>query len=385
MTEWRFIIQILGVLLFPGIDCLASENRDTDSYWDMPIPAQSPAPPSPEACAACHADNYTDWSGSRHARAFSPGLFGQIMYYAEADAASCLNCHAPMAEQQTSMFQADLESLAADMQDYRPVLQARHGVYCAACHLRDGVLHAPGATRGKSGTPVHEHVRISPFFRDSRFCAACHQFDETGSVNGKPLQNTYREWLESPYAEQGLTCQGCHMPERAHTFRGIHDADMVRQGLTITSGTSGAAAVLTVQSTGVGHLFPTYIVPRVRLTGTLLDADGHQVPDEHHELILQRHMSIDNGHWVEHSDTRLAPGDAATLSIPWRADGECAQSVHFRIVVEPEWFYHEKVYPVVLQELENGPAYELITQAKSAAEKHSFTLFETTLSNACPN
>ena len=383
MIRWHHLFLISIVLLPVTTHCRADQRGDAEDYWDTPIPLQTPSPPAPEQCGACHTDKYTDWSRSRHAQAFSPGLLGQIVEYAEADATSCLNCHAPMADQQEPLFQTKLETLAADMDGHRPNLLARHGVFCAACHIRDGVLNAPSASPSQAGPRVHDRIRTNPFLRDSRFCSTCHQFDATLSVNGKPLQDTYREWLDSPYPIQGRTCQSCHMPDQAHLFRGIHDPDMVRQGLTITTQATEVAATLVVQSTGIGHRFPTYIVPRVRLTGLLLDSDGHQIRGGYQEQILQRQMTIDNGRWIEHSDTRLEPGAAATLSIPWQAGGRCGNAVQFRIIVEPEWFYHEKVFPIVLEELEDGLARDLIKQARSIAETHSFVLFETILPHDC--
>lgn len=380
----RFLL--ISIVLQPvSIHSQADQSHAAKNYWDTPIPLQTPAPPAPEACGACHIEKYTDWSGSRHAQAFSPGLLGQIIDYTEADAISCLNCHAPMAEQQQPLLQSDLERLATDMKGHRPGLLARHGIFCASCHLRDGVLNTPSATTARPGKRVHQRVRTEPLMRDSRFCAACHQFDAVRSVNGKPLQNTYREWLDSPYPEQGITCQNCHMPKRAHLFRGIHDADMVRQGLTITTQATEETADLVVRSTAIGHRFPTYIVPRVTLSGTLLNSNSHPMPGGYYEKILQRRMTIENGHWIEHSDTRLEPGATATLSIPWQANGRCANAVNFRIVVEPEWFYHQMVYPVVLEELENGPARDLVNQAKSISETRGFVLFEQILLNSCVN
>jgi len=385
MFSCRRLILLSIMLLPASIHSQTGQNHAAKSYWDTPIPLQTPAPPAPKACGACHIDKYTDWSGSRHAQAFSPGLLGQIIDYADADAAGCLSCHAPMAEQQQPLLQSDLERLATDMKGYRPGLLARHGIFCASCHLRDGVLNTPYTTSAQPVKRVHQRVRIEPLMRDSRFCSACHQFDAVRSVNGKPLQNTYSEWLDSPYPEQGITCQNCHMPKRAHLFRGIHDAEMVRQGLTITTQATDAAADLVVQSTGVGHRFPSYIVPQVRMSGTLLDPDSRPIPGGYYEKVLQRRMTIENGRWIEHSDTRLEPGAAATLSIPWLADGHCANAIRFRIIVEPEWFYHQTVYPTVLEELEDGPAHDLIKQAKALSEAQSYVLFEKTLPNSCIN
>jgi mono/diheme cytochrome c family protein len=308
------------------------------------------------------------------------------VHYTEADAAACLSCHAPLADQQEPLLQVDLEALAADPKGYRPKLLARHGVYCAACHLRDGVMNAPGITPSPAGTRIHDEVRIEPLMRDSRFCAACHQSDPATAVNGKPLQDTYREWLDSPYPAQDMTCQACHMPERAHRFRGIHDSDTVRRGLTISTRSNGKAAILDVRSTGVGHRFPTYIVPRIEMSGTLLDVDARPIAGGERVKVLQRSMSIENGRWIEQSDTRLEPGATATLRVPWHAGGHCGKAVRFQILVEPEWFYHEKVYPTVLAELEEGPVRDLIEQARLLAKDQSFVLFETLLPHdrQCP-
>lgn len=376
----RFFITI--TFLAGSILCQAAQGQDAADYWETPVSRQNPAPPAPETCGACHADKYSEWSGSRHAHAFSPGLIGQIIDYQQDDASDCLNCHAPLAEQQDALLQSNLEDLAINMKASQPGQLAQHGVFCAACHLRDGVLNAPSITSVESGTRVHQYVKPEPLLRDSLFCAACHQFDADTAVNGKPLQNTYREWLDSPYAGQGKTCQHCHMPNRAHLFRGIHDLDMVRQGLTITTQPTETSIDLVVRSTNIGHRFPSYSVPRVRLIGTLLDSDGRPIPGAYHEKVIQRRMSIDDGDWVELSDNRLQPGDSVTLSVPLQHADHYASAVNFRIIVEPEWFYHDQVYPSVLAELEDGPARYLIKQAKSLSESHIYVLFEKTVNSS---
>src|SRR5437016_14227197 len=96
----------------------------------------------------------------------------------------------------------------------------------------------------------------------------------TAVVSASPAQNTYADWKASRFAREGVQCQDCHMPERRHRWRGIHDADMVRSGLTITARPgaaryrAGDVAVVTlrVTSTRIGHAFPTYVTPRVVLS-----------------------------------------------------------------------------------------------------------------------
>lgn len=380
----RFCVVFLLTLVLPPTPLYSAEIEPPATvYWQTPIPLRSPPSPGPEACAACHAGQYSDWSGSRHAHAFSPGLLGQIVDYEDQDATACLACHAPLADQQEPLFRAGLEAVAANMDASKPKLTALHGVYCAVCHLRDGILQAPSPAPVQAGQTAHDFVQATPAMRDSRFCAACHQFDTAQTDGIKPLQNTFREWQDSPYAEQGKTCQSCHMPDKAHRFRGIHDPDTVRRGLTITTRKTDKAAALIVRSTGIGHYFPTYIVPRIRLTGTLVDSHGQPLPGGYTERVLQREMSSENGNWIEHSDTRLAPGEAEVLIVPWHVGEYCGSAAQFRIIIEPEWFYQEKVYPPVLEELEDGPARTLIKKAKSIAETHNFILFEASQTNDC--
>src|SRR5207249_4863664 len=85
-----------------------------------------------------------------------------------------------------------------------------------------------------SETLPHNGVTRTPAFLRSEFCQSCHQFTPEGfALNGKLLENTYAEWKASRFAREGVQCQDCHMPDRRHLWRGIHDPEMVRSGLTI--------------------------------------------------------------------------------------------------------------------------------------------------------
>src|SRR5258705_80878 len=138
---------------------------------------------------------------------------------------------------------------------------------------------APQSAAPRETLP-HSGVTRPPAFLKAEFCGGCHQFAPDGfALNGKLLENTYNEWKASRFAREGVQCQDCHMPDRRHRWRGIHDADMVRSGLTITAKADatryqpGEVAVvrLRVTSTRVGHAFPTYVTPRVILSGELVD------------------------------------------------------------------------------------------------------------------
>src|SRR6266436_3896370 len=177
-------------------------------HWRTPLRPQGPAPArftpleaslAPEACGTCHPAQLADWRTSTHAAAMGPGVAGQLA-----------------------------------------ALRAR-GIPCAACHVRGHERFGPPRRDGSLAaaapreTLPHGGVTRTPAYLASEFCRGCHQFGPEGyALNGTLLENTYAEWKASRFAAAGVQCQDCHMPDRRHLWRGIHDADMVRGGLTIT-------------------------------------------------------------------------------------------------------------------------------------------------------
>ena len=161
----------------------------------------------------------------------------------------------------------------------------------------------------------------TPAFLKADFCRGCHQFTPDGfALNGKLLQATYDEWKASRFAREGVQCQDCHMPDRRHRWRGIHDLDMVRSGLTIEAKAGApryrpgelALVTLRVSSTRVGHAFPTYVTPRVILSAELVDDTGQVVAGSRREQIIGREVALDLSR--ELFDTRLMPGKSTTLT-----------------------------------------------------------------------
>jgi len=333
---------LLGcILALATVATMATESSGLPEhpYWERPIPLQGEAPPVPPgaeivtdlaaaSCGTCHLPQWEAWKASLHAAAVTPGLLGQIAAFDTATQEDCLDCHAPRREMQDQWWEQGLDSVLV-----------RSGVDCASCHIRAQVRHGP---RAIAETP-HGPVREQPLFRRAEFCAPCHQFDETGlSVNGKPLENTYIEWRESRYAREGVTCQHCHMPDKRHAFKGIHDADMTRAGLSVQARRTSQGLRVRAGNTGAGHALPTYVTPRIliRLEGT-----GGGAVQEH---IIARKMrwSREEG-WVELADDRLFPDQWITLDLALPEDQGGRVSVH----VEPDYDYHERVYPALLSML----------------------------------
>jgi hypothetical protein len=272
------------------------------------------APPNADLCGSCHIGQYDAWLGSNHRLAAMDGwvldLFsgdgtpgGGAGYvfrdlHDPDDTGFCATCHAPMADvfDPGEVFLDEVVSSAA-----------LEGVACVGCHQIDSVndnvnaLHLLGNATyrfpdGGAMNPTFQYVwgplddvtftgmspSHAPFFDQSRLCASCHQY--TNPTTGAPGQNTFGEWLASPFAVPGpgyRTCQGCHMPapgadgticvigdspdrpperRRTHSFIGA-TPDTLTASLALSTAAADAGGLLTVTSEvenfGVGHAFPS--------------------------------------------------------------------------------------------------------------------------------
>lgn len=304
-------------------------------YWRQPLAPQGNPPPgfsaleaslAPEACGTCHVAQYADWRTSLHSHAIGPGMLWQMRVMNQDESNSCLRCHAPLAEQKALMAlqhnwknapQEPVPSYVSDDLHMR-------GLVCAACHVRRHQRFGPPPktpSAVRMADLPHGGFTAEPAFRDSRFCAGCHQFPPQGrSLAGKLVENTYEEWRRSPAAAKGLSCQKCHMPDGRHLWRGIHDREMVTKGIRRELDVkridgSRIAIQATIATPGVGHYFPTYVVPKVTVTLQLINSAGSK---EIARRVIGRSVSVDMDR--EFFDTRIPPGGksvlAAELTIP---------------------------------------------------------------------
>ena len=169
------------------------------------------------------------------------------------------------------------------------------------------------------------------------------------------------------------------MPERRHLWRGIHDADMVRSGLTITAAAGAAryrpgdVAVVTlrVTSTCVGHAFPTYVTPRVILSAELVDGAGQVLAGSRQEKIVGREVALDLSR--EAFDTRLRPGQSVTLAYRMKVPGP-GMRARLAVVVEPDAFYVGFFETLLRQGAGRGEPQ--IRKALEAARRSPFSVFE---------
>lgn len=377
----------------------AETVRFLQRHWDRPLAPQGPLPASmaaqgislaPQSCAACHAAQYEDWRRSLHSRSMDPGVLGQLLNmpaHARDDHQSCLRCHAPLAEQADSLVAA-LEALEQRSPNKvavagKAVPLHEQGLVCTGCHVRKLQWYGPARrdgsapAAGNTSTSPHGGWRASGAFESSRFCAACHQFDDNGfALKGKLLENTYAEWKDSRYAREGLSCQSCHMPDRRHLWRGIHDPEMVRRGVTMVAESATIVkgvlvSRLGVTNSGVGHFFPTYVTPRVVVRGFQQNAAGRKLGGTEQQFVIGRQVSQDLSREI--ADTRIAPD--ATAAFDYRGPRhDSAVALVWEVEVQPDAFYLE-LYEGLLRDAPEGNSRSLIAQARDAAAASPFQVF----------
>jgi mono/diheme cytochrome c family protein len=297
-------------------------------------PAQASLPA--RRCGRCHAEQYERWKGSVHAQSVTEGLYGQLRENAGKPdfAAACQKCHAPLAEQRTGQpgFDGELQ---------------REGVTCAGCHLRAWTRHGPPRSPGSKllalpGYPMEE----MGFYERADFCLPCHQLSPRVAVSGKPLLNTYREWLEGPYMRRGVQCQHCHMPSRRHEMTGVHDAETFRkaiqvEGIAGRSARTGAVSVRArLRNVGAGHYLPTTPTPAAFMEIELLDAFLQPIAGARAEKRIGRKIKAVGKTFRELEDTRVPPGDSVELAAAWTG-GRVPKAVAARVTVRvhPQDFY----------------------------------------------
>ncbi len=305
-----------------------------------------------------------------------PGLLGQLIDMSADARLACLRCHAPLAEQSQSLTHA--LATGANAQDAKGLHS--DGIVCAACHVRALKWYGPprrdGSTNILPQTP-HGGFTASTAFEDARFCSACHQFEDDGfALNGKLLENTFNEWSATKYATAGITCQTCHMPNRAHSFKGIHDRDATRAGLTIHAGAATdrdgeVRATLTVQNSGVGHHFPTYVTPTVTLHAEQLNANGDAIEGTEQQYVIARKVPLNLS--KEIFDTRIPAGGKAQL-VYSQARHADARDLRFEIHVAPDAFYKD-FFAALLRGTPSAAARPVLHQALEDTQRSPYELY----------
>ncbi|MCS6977861.1 MAG: carboxypeptidase-like regulatory domain-containing protein [Gemmatales bacterium] len=378
-------------------------QEDWDGYeWVVPTPDAGQA----ERCGNCHGTIHAEWAASAHARSVTNRRFRNLYdgtdWHGRPDrgwnllrdhphgAGVCAACHAP--------------TLPVEHPAFEDIRQADGvhalGVHCDFCHkIADARLDRLGLEHGRYAYDLlrprqgqvffgplddvdRDEDAHSPLYKQSRYCAACHE----GTVFGVPVYTTYSEWLTSPARRAGVQCQDCHMKptgtltniapghggiERDPLTLASHATpgatpDMLRRAIRLKTDLTveGEAAVLhvTVSAQEVGHKVPTgFVDRRLVLTVSAVDAQGEAVrevsgpripPDagfgsDQPGLLFAKVLEDYDGRspvpfWMPcrvREDTRLEPGKVRTDH--WVFPREATAEVRVRLE------YHRFPPPVV--------------------------------------
>ncbi len=210
-----------------------------------------------------------------------------------AEARECISCHEPITYATKGPLILSLAAVNPNM----------NGVTCDVCHTMTG-YRAPRAQNGnyiiapsdtKFGPFKEEsdwHHAYSELQTKSEICAVCH---EAVNRHGFQIKETFTEWQESVFAQQGVSCQDCHMnvdgfltagkprfssgkaanmslgksPERArlytHEFPGAHSKTQVEGAIELSinatpmdaSQSRTVAIEVTVDNSRTGHSMPS--------------------------------------------------------------------------------------------------------------------------------
>ena len=293
------LVRIMWLCSVAGLTGLPARALDQvpTTLEDFFIPGTQPIPPEQDFdeflesdwCGACHGLDdpripvMEVWRGSMMAQAARDPLFWACLAVANQDARFagdlCIRCHTPGAWLEGRSTPTDGSALIDKDFD---------GVNCNFCHRAVDPVYTPGESPpvdedilaaldadGLIPTSLHNGSYVvdledrrrgpyqlefnphdkdtlqSPFHRDARLCASCHdvsnplysrQEDGTYALNNLdqehpsqdkydmfPIERTFGEWSQSAFAAGGVdmegrfggrrqvvsTCQDCHMPDTA--------------------------------------------------------------------------------------------------------------------------------------------------------------------------
>lgn len=314
-------------------------------------------------CGGCHSEIFDQWQGSMHNNSFTDPVYQALHRQAGEDTGGatdtfCSACHNPI-----GVFSGEVPPL--DNPELSEI--SKQGIQCDFCHTVTGstgignysFIFAPSnIKRGPFDDAVssYHETEYSELHTKSEFCGMCHDVNHPG--NNTPLEATYTEWKESPYAESGVQCQDCHMTpgpgvtkpnpgratpdskDRPHIFTHFfvggnavladekHNEMAVEQlqaaaDLAVSStgaASAGADMALTVDVTnkGAGHYLPTGLteVRQMWLDVEILDANGEIV---YRSGAVDADGNVDPQAVMYHTVLKDKNGDA-TLK-PWFAAG----------------------------------------------------------------
>lgn len=376
-------------------------------------------------CSGCHGNIFGQWDGSMHSNANEDFFYqARLQEYVEAAEAAetgelpltfCSSCHTPVGVVSEEIPPMDGSGLSE---------VAREGVQCDFCHVvveSEGIGNAPyilepGDTKwgpplraAEEGTPPSHGTEGHEFYEESRYCGMCHNIYHP--VNNLTLAATYTEWEESPYAEEGVRCQDCHMtpgivgfeanpgkaasngPDREHVYTHFfvganafvtdelgesrHEKraiEYLKHAATLTvrvpeNAEAGESVDVEVEITnsGAGHKLPTGVTEdrEIWLELIVQDAAGKEL---YHSGSPDEKGGLDSGTTIYH--TIFADSEGRPTVKAWEAE-----SVLFDNRIPPKSYVVEQHSFLMPEGAVNPISVQAILHYRSASQEHIDALF----------
>lgn len=183
----------------------------------------------PEVCGGCHQRQYKGWQGSMHSISFKDPVFQAewALGMKETDGAVlnlCGGCHTPVGIMSNAVkFDPSLGKHGG----FTTTGVAEKGVSCDVCHSvsattakaspygapgNNSLVYSPGQVKYgplKDAVSPYHKTQYSELHTKAEFCGNCHNIFHP--ANKFPIEHTYDEWKQTPYAQNGIVCQDCHM------------------------------------------------------------------------------------------------------------------------------------------------------------------------------
>jgi hypothetical protein len=293
----------------PGPTVVSVDRLFTRGLAPLDLGATPDDQRSAGACGECHSEIWDEWAASRHAVAWTNGIFQREFKLQPLD--WCVRCHAPLAKR------------PGDIRDTASVGPVEsQGVNCAVCHLRDGQMLA---TSKRPDSP-HD-TRVVPEMESADYCAGCHQFNfpfidadhQVTRYTDHPMQSTVAEFRAGERKDQPGECLGCHgnTPAR-HRLPGAHSVEVLQHAVQMDVCRVGASVAVSVTNKGAGHAVPTGDLHR----HLVLRVWRSSAPERLFEARIGRLFAPapDSGKVIT-SDTSIQPGESRRWSIPSRSLG----------------------------------------------------------------
>jgi len=211
-------------------------------------------------CKSCHSEIFEQWSNSNHKHIAGSNPYYVVMETLAGEAEGqefrkwCMGCHNPSAVAtglgktthamagnflSNEMFEKNAKTLSNDFKAHGN-FRVEEGVSCITCHQitkadskgnasfvieLDRKKYAFEDSTSKVGQwfnqrlinsnpTVHKESYSKPLYKESRYCASCH--DEFHPQNGIKIVSTFQEWEKSPFnnpndKSKHKSCIDCHM------------------------------------------------------------------------------------------------------------------------------------------------------------------------------